>query len=117
MQTIFNGQERTLPELVALCLSAGWKIIRATRVPGSTFGHIVAVPTTLPLEYAASADVYAEVDVPRPTSPVILDPFGSSRRLPSPRTPAVHHARRGSLWSRWIRNHTGLSREASEDAR
>ncbi|KZV68873.1 S-adenosyl-L-methionine-dependent methyltransferase [Peniophora sp. CONT] len=115
MQTIFNGQERTLPELVTLCLSAGWKVTRATRVPGSTFGHIVAVPTVLPPEDVADA-YYPGVEVPRPTSPVIIDPFGSSRRLPSPRTPA-HHGRRGSLWSRWIRN-TGLARDAlSEDAR
>ncbi|VDC00539.1 unnamed protein product [Peniophora sp. CBMAI 1063] len=116
MQTIFNGQERTLPELVALCLSSGWKVIRATRVPGSTFGHLVAVPTTFTAEDLAEA--YNEVNVPRPSSPVIIDPFGSSRRLPSPRTPATQgRPRRGSLWSRWMRTHTGSSRDApSEDA-
>ncbi|KAJ7694898.1 S-adenosyl-L-methionine-dependent methyltransferase, partial [Mycena rosella] len=44
MQVTFNGQERTLRETVALALSAGWKVMRVTKAPGSLFGHIVAVP-------------------------------------------------------------------------
>ncbi|KAF8177530.1 hypothetical protein K438DRAFT_1978507 [Mycena galopus ATCC 62051] len=44
MQVTFNGQERTLREIVALALSAGWKVVRVTKAPGSLFGHIVAVP-------------------------------------------------------------------------
>ncbi|KAJ6629327.1 hypothetical protein B0H10DRAFT_1700489, partial [Mycena sp. CBHHK59/15] len=44
MQATFNGQERTLRETVALALSAGWKVVRVTKAPGSLFGHIVAVP-------------------------------------------------------------------------
>ncbi|KAI0310012.1 S-adenosyl-L-methionine-dependent methyltransferase, partial [Amylostereum chailletii] len=44
MQVTFNGQERTLPELVALAASAGWRIVRVAGTEGSLFGHIVAVP-------------------------------------------------------------------------
>ncbi|KAJ7348083.1 hypothetical protein DFH08DRAFT_626508, partial [Mycena albidolilacea] len=40
----FNGQERTLREIIALALSAGWKVVHITKTPGSLFGHIVAVP-------------------------------------------------------------------------
>ncbi|KAJ7833342.1 hypothetical protein B0H14DRAFT_2800983, partial [Mycena olivaceomarginata] len=41
MQVTFNGQERTLREIVALALSAGWKVVRLTKAPGSLSGHIV----------------------------------------------------------------------------
>ncbi|KAJ6567794.1 hypothetical protein B0H10DRAFT_2238509 [Mycena sp. CBHHK59/15] len=37
-----------LREIVALALSAGWKVVRVTRPPGSLFGHIVAVPVAVP---------------------------------------------------------------------
>ncbi|KAF7377920.1 O-methyltransferase [Mycena sanguinolenta] len=49
MQVTFNGQERTLREIVALALSAGWKVVRVTKAPGSLFGHIVAVPVAVPV--------------------------------------------------------------------
>ncbi|KAJ7910454.1 O-methyltransferase [Mycena leptocephala] len=49
MQVTFNGQERTLRETVALALSAGWKVVRVTKAPGSLFGHIVAVPVAVPV--------------------------------------------------------------------
>jgi hypothetical protein len=39
----------TLREIVALTLSAGWKVVRITKLPGSLFGHIVAVPVTVPV--------------------------------------------------------------------
>ncbi|KAF9261125.1 S-adenosyl-L-methionine-dependent methyltransferase, partial [Marasmius fiardii PR-910] len=44
MQVTFNGQERTLREIVALTRSAGWKVTRVVKAPGSHFGHITAVP-------------------------------------------------------------------------
>ncbi|KAJ7244419.1 hypothetical protein B0H12DRAFT_1129472 [Mycena haematopus] len=49
MQVTFNGQERTLREIVALALSAGWKVVRVTKAPGSLFGHIIAVPVAVPV--------------------------------------------------------------------
>lgn len=44
MQVMFNAQERTLREIMALTRSAGWRVIKVTRRQGSCFGHIVAVP-------------------------------------------------------------------------
>lgn len=48
MQVIFNGQERTLREVVTLAASAGWKVTRVTRGPGSLFSHIIAEPDIVP---------------------------------------------------------------------
>ncbi|KDR70150.1 hypothetical protein GALMADRAFT_76264 [Galerina marginata CBS 339.88] len=48
MQVMFNSQERTLREMVELTLSAGWKIVKVTKTPGSLFGYLVAVPVTIP---------------------------------------------------------------------
>ncbi|KAF8184846.1 O-methyltransferase [Pholiota molesta] len=48
MQVMFNAQERTLREMVILALSAGWKIIKVTKTPGSLFGYLVAVPVAIP---------------------------------------------------------------------
>lgn len=53
MQVTFGAQERTLRETTALALSAGWKVIKVTRAPGSLFGHIIAVPAPLPLQCRA----------------------------------------------------------------
>ncbi|THH01015.1 hypothetical protein EW026_g1615 [Hermanssonia centrifuga] len=53
MRVMFNAQERTLRELAALTLSAGWKIVQVTRAPGSLFGHIIAVPVDIPPENLA----------------------------------------------------------------
>ncbi|KAF8965428.1 hypothetical protein BDZ97DRAFT_781639 [Flammula alnicola] len=53
MQVVFNAQERTLREMVALTLSAGWKVVKVTKSPGSLFGHMVAVPVTVPEQYRA----------------------------------------------------------------
>ncbi len=53
MRVMFNAQERTLRELAALTLSAGWKIVQVTRAPGSLFGHIIAVPVDIPPETLA----------------------------------------------------------------
>ena len=50
MRSMFNAQERTLRELTALTLAAGWRITEVTRVDGSLFGHITAVPIDIPLE-------------------------------------------------------------------
>ncbi|KAF9475206.1 hypothetical protein BDN70DRAFT_924124 [Pholiota conissans] len=48
MQVMFNAQERTLRELVMLASSAGWKVIKVTKMPGSLFGYLVAVPISIP---------------------------------------------------------------------
>lgn len=47
MQVMFNSQERTLREIVALAASSGWKVVRVTKTATSLFGHIVAVPTDI----------------------------------------------------------------------
>ncbi|PPR01314.1 hypothetical protein CVT24_006347 [Panaeolus cyanescens] len=57
MQTMFNAQERTLREMVNLASSAGWKITRVSRTPGSLFGYMVAIPVEIPPQPA-------EEDVP-----------------------------------------------------
>lgn len=45
---MFNSQERTLREMVTLTQSAGWKIIKVTKTPGSFFGYLVAIPVDIP---------------------------------------------------------------------
>ncbi|KAF9531423.1 hypothetical protein CPB83DRAFT_809100 [Crepidotus variabilis] len=75
MQTIFNAQERTLRETVALAASAGWKIIKVSKTTGSLFGYMVAVPfekpilELSPLEESDSfaripLEALSEVDIP-----------------------------------------------------
>ncbi|KAJ7621005.1 O-methyltransferase [Roridomyces roridus] len=49
MQVTFNGQERTLKEIISLAASAGWKVVRVTHAPGSLFGYVVAEPVAVPL--------------------------------------------------------------------
>ncbi|KAG6865359.1 hypothetical protein C0991_003211 [Blastosporella zonata] len=68
MQVIFNAKERTLRETTSLALSAGWKVVKATRSPGSLFGHIVAVPVSIPMHRRARAGSgSALLDVPQTT--------------------------------------------------
>ncbi|KAK0235425.1 S-adenosyl-L-methionine-dependent methyltransferase, partial [Armillaria nabsnona] len=55
MQSVFNGQEHTLREIVSLAASAGWKVTKLTKAPGSLFGHIIAVPTSIPIQQRARA--------------------------------------------------------------
>ncbi len=50
MRVMFNAQERTLRELTALTLTAGWKVVRVTRAEGTLFGHVMAVPVEIPSE-------------------------------------------------------------------
>ncbi|KAL4250136.1 hypothetical protein ABKN59_006496 [Abortiporus biennis] len=50
MRVVFNAQERTLRELSALTLTAGWKVVQVTRTEGSLFGHVIAVPVEIPQE-------------------------------------------------------------------
>ena len=50
MRVTFNSQERTLRELAALALTAGWKVTQCSRAEGSLFGHLVAVPVEIPPE-------------------------------------------------------------------
>jgi hypothetical protein len=56
MQVTFNAKERTLREIVALALSAGWKVTKVTRAQGSLFGHILAVPVDIPAREHAGAE-------------------------------------------------------------
>ncbi|TFK70271.1 S-adenosyl-L-methionine-dependent methyltransferase, partial [Pluteus cervinus] len=44
MQVTFNGQERTLREVVALTASAGWKVTKVVHTAGSLFGYLIAEP-------------------------------------------------------------------------
>ena len=55
MQVMFNSQERTLREIVALAASSGWKVVRVTKTATSLFGHIVAVPTDILIQKRARA--------------------------------------------------------------
>ncbi|KAG6825824.1 hypothetical protein H0H92_002297, partial [Tricholoma furcatifolium] len=65
MQVTFNAQERTLRETTALALSTGWKVVKVTRSPGSLFGHIVAIPVSIPIQRRARAGSgSALLDVP-----------------------------------------------------
>ncbi|KAF8192233.1 hypothetical protein K438DRAFT_1829914 [Mycena galopus ATCC 62051] len=64
----FNGQERTLREIIALALSAGWKVVCVTKAPGSLFGHLVAVPVVVPIlpqrrAHAGSGSAFFDVGV------------------------------------------------------
>ncbi|KAF8174696.1 hypothetical protein K438DRAFT_1980159 [Mycena galopus ATCC 62051] len=68
MQVTFNGQERTLREIIALALSAGWKVVCVTKAPGSLFGHLVAVPVVVPIlpqrrAHAGSGSTFFDVGV------------------------------------------------------
>ncbi|KAJ7796006.1 hypothetical protein B0H14DRAFT_94585 [Mycena olivaceomarginata] len=68
MQVTFNGQERTLREIVAFALSMGWKVVHVTKTPGSLFGHIVAVPVAVPVSpqrHARAGSGSAFFDGPR----------------------------------------------------
>ncbi|GBE83628.1 4-O-methyltransferase 1 [Sparassis crispa] len=47
MRATFNAQERTLREIAALTLTAGWRVVQVTRAEGSVFGHIIAVPVDI----------------------------------------------------------------------
>jgi hypothetical protein len=70
MQVTFNSRERTLREIVALALSAGWKVTKATRGVGSLFGHIVAMPIPIPMQKRARAGSgSAFFDVPKCATP------------------------------------------------
>ncbi|KAI0339260.1 hypothetical protein BDW22DRAFT_1431862 [Trametopsis cervina] len=62
MRAMFNSQERTLRELSAVTLSAGWKITQVTRADGSVFGHMVAVPVDIPEETLRSPIMEEEED-------------------------------------------------------
>ena len=55
MQVMFNSQERTLREIVALAASSGWKVVKVTKTATSLFGHIVAVPTDILTQKRAKA--------------------------------------------------------------
>ncbi|KAH8827657.1 hypothetical protein DL96DRAFT_1107856 [Flagelloscypha sp. PMI_526] len=50
MQTMFNGQERTLREMVTLCAKSGWKVLRVARPNDALFGYVTAIPCEIPIE-------------------------------------------------------------------
>ncbi|KIY72579.1 hypothetical protein CYLTODRAFT_449741 [Cylindrobasidium torrendii FP15055 ss-10] len=56
MQATFNGKERTLRETVTLAASAGWKVTEFNKISGSIFGHVVAIPTHIPMETLEEID-------------------------------------------------------------
>jgi len=55
MQVMFNAQERTLREIVALAASAGWKVTKVTKSIGSLLGYIIAVPSKVPSQHHGSS--------------------------------------------------------------
>ncbi|CAL1710667.1 unnamed protein product [Somion occarium] len=91
MRVTFNAQERTLRELTALTLTAGWKVVQVTRAEGSLFGHVIAVPVDIPEESLALLNVREEMsadDMPPMSdlevySPPMGDTFFSNVNLPS----------------------------------
>ncbi|TEB29709.1 hypothetical protein FA13DRAFT_1755487 [Coprinellus micaceus] len=93
MNVMFNSQERTLREIVALALSAGWKVIKLTQPPGSLFGYIVAhrranavsnAQWTSGWDDAGNGDgMDDEVVVRRPLSRCGTPTFGSKPEPPS----------------------------------
>ncbi|KAI0056325.1 hypothetical protein BV25DRAFT_1627243 [Artomyces pyxidatus] len=119
MQVTFNGQERTLPELIALTASAGWKITRVSRAEGSLFGHIIAVPVPLPFpmypSLSGSPPSFGRGDDELPPglmsrgSTPVLDLFGSGRELPvlagagRGAAGAGGEKRKRGMWVRWMR--------------
>ncbi|KAM5545248.1 hypothetical protein V8D89_001359 [Ganoderma adspersum] len=44
MMGLFDAKERTVDEMTALLLSAGWKIVEVRRTPGSMWAYTTAVP-------------------------------------------------------------------------
>ncbi|KAJ7202040.1 O-methyltransferase [Mycena pura] len=116
MQVTFNGQERTLREIVALAASTGWKVVRVTKAPGSLFGHIVAIPIAVPVPLqrraragsgsaffdvpsgagAASRGETGEMEIVERTSSRCGTPtFGSRVDLPSVAEARARFERRG----------------------
>ena len=70
MRVTFNSHERTLREMAALTLTAGWRVVQVTRAEGSLFGHIIAVPTEIPQENLAL------LDAPLPGQAPVVDVEG-----------------------------------------
>ncbi|KAF9447111.1 hypothetical protein P691DRAFT_776367 [Macrolepiota fuliginosa MF-IS2] len=75
MQVMFNAQERTLRETVALAASAGWKVTRVTKCGASHFGYIVAVPAPIPSQIryqSGGAALYRDPSFVNPKSQASL---------------------------------------------
>ncbi|OBZ77461.1 6-hydroxytryprostatin B O-methyltransferase [Grifola frondosa] len=84
MRVMFNAQERTLREITALTLTAGWKVVQVTRAEGSVFGHITALPVEIP---EASL---ALLSAPSVVSSAANSPGGENDAASAmPRTPEV----------------------------
>ncbi|TCD65381.1 ich1-like protein [Steccherinum ochraceum] len=108
MKVTFNSQERTLREIAALTLTAGWKVVHVSRAEGSLFGHIVAVPVDIPPESLAllkkpedgqspvaegnshSIDLYAQFKLPDPRPSLPPAPSARSRSGTITSSPVVY---------------------------
>ena len=44
MMGMFNAREKTVGEMAALLLSAGWKAVEVRRTPGALWAYTTAVP-------------------------------------------------------------------------
>lgn len=78
MRATFNAQERTLREMAALTLTAGWKIVDVAHAEGSLFGHMTAVPVEVPEASLALLD--PPVLAPEIASTGMIDPHAT--RIP-----------------------------------
>ncbi|KAI0079225.1 hypothetical protein K474DRAFT_713866 [Panus rudis PR-1116 ss-1] len=78
MRVMFNAQERTLRELTALALTAGWKIMQVTRAEGSLFGHVIAEPVDIPEESLALLNVPEDDQDPEAASTIYSPPMGDT---------------------------------------
>ena len=78
---MFNSRERTLREIVSVCASAGWKVVKVNQAPGSLFGYITAAPIL-----ASSEETSSRIRQPtRRTRPSTAIASSSSTRLPGNR--------------------------------
>ncbi|KAM5545250.1 hypothetical protein V8D89_001361 [Ganoderma adspersum] len=57
MMNTFNAKERTVDEMMALTLSAGWEIVEIRRSPGSVWAYTTAVPRPFENAQNPSSDV------------------------------------------------------------
>ncbi|KAL4080019.1 hypothetical protein V8B97DRAFT_2002489 [Scleroderma yunnanense] len=88
MHTTFNGKERTLRELCALALSAGWRVTRMTRSNGSLFVHLVCEPIPVPDDITGDSCLAAPATLP---SMVQLPPPPKDGLHPPSQFTPCHH--------------------------
>jgi hypothetical protein len=82
MRVVFNSQERTLREISALTLTAGWQVVNVSQTSeGSLFGSIIAVPVSVPPSPDLVSPIIDREIHERCLSPA-LDTFYSGAELP-----------------------------------